>query len=93
MTRRVAVNRLVRVVHVGKFYPPVPGGIERVVQSLCEVTKGRLESRVLAFNTGRRTMIDEVDGVPVTRVGTWGSAGSVPWRRRFRVTSRRSTPT
>jgi rhamnosyl/mannosyltransferase len=73
----VADNRLVRVVHVGKFYPPVPGGMERVVQSLCDATKGRLESRVLACNTGRQTVIDEVNGVPVTRVGTWGSAGSV----------------
>ena len=64
--------RPVRVVHVGKFYPPVPGGIERVVQSLCAVTKGRLDSRVLAFNTGRRTISEEIDGVPVTRVGDVG---------------------
>ena len=77
MTRRVTVNRLVRVVHVGKFYPPVPGGMERVVQSLCDATKGRLDSRVLASNIGRRTVIDEINGVPITRVGTWGSAGSV----------------
>ena len=65
------------VTHVGKFYPPVPGGMERVVQSLCEVTKGRLDSRVLAFNTGSRTVAEVVDDVPVTRVGIWGSAGSV----------------
>jgi glycosyltransferase involved in cell wall biosynthesis len=68
----------VKVVHVGKFYPPVPGGMERIVQSLCAVTKGRLESQVLAFNTGSRTISEEIDGVPVTRVGTWGSMGSVP---------------
>jgi glycosyltransferase involved in cell wall biosynthesis len=74
----LAASRPVKVVHVGKFYPPVPGGIERIVQSLCAVTKGRLESQVLAFNTGRRTIKEEIDGVPVTRVGTWGSMGSVP---------------
>jgi rhamnosyl/mannosyltransferase len=51
--------------------------MERVVQTLCAVTKGRLDSRVLAFSTGNRTVADEVDGVPVTRVGTWGSVGSV----------------
>jgi glycosyltransferase involved in cell wall biosynthesis len=68
----------VRVAHVGKFYPPVPGGIERVVESLCAVTKGRLDNRVLAFGTGRRTISEAIDGVPVTRVATWGSAGSVP---------------
>jgi rhamnosyl/mannosyltransferase len=68
---------VLKVLHVGKFYPPVPGGIERVVQSLCTITRGRLDNRVLAFNAGAETREDEVDGVPVTRVGTWGSAGSV----------------
>lgn len=68
---------MLKVLHVGKFYPPVPGGIERVVHSLCTVTRGRLDSRVLAFNSGSNTIDDVVDGVAVTRVGTWGSAGSV----------------
>ena len=69
---------VLRVTHIGKFYPPVPGGMERVVQSLCAVTKGRLDNHVLAFNTTSRTIEEVVDGVAVTRVGTWGSAGSVP---------------
>jgi rhamnosyl/mannosyltransferase len=73
----VAGNCRVKVVHVGKFYPPVPGGMERVVQSLCDVTRDRLENRVLAFNTESRTVTEDVDGVPVTRVGTWGAVGSV----------------
>ncbi|HET7221144.1 MAG TPA: glycosyltransferase [Vicinamibacterales bacterium] len=68
---------MIRVLHIGKFYPPVPGGIERVVQSLCHVAKGRLDSRVLAFNTSAQTVKELVDGIPVTRVGTWGAAGSV----------------
>jgi rhamnosyl/mannosyltransferase len=72
------VGDRLRVLHVGKFYPPVPGGMERVVQTLCEVTRGRLESRVLAFHTRPRTVEEVVDGVPVTRVGSLGSAGSVP---------------
>jgi glycosyltransferase involved in cell wall biosynthesis len=69
---------VLRVTHIGKFYPPVPGGMERVVQSLCSVTRGRLDNHVLAFNTSSRTVEEVVDGVAVTRVGTWGSAGSVP---------------
>ena len=69
---------MLKVTHIGKFYPPVPGGMERVVQSLCAVTKGRLENHVLAFNTSSHTVEEVVDGVAVTRVGTWGSAGSVP---------------
>ncbi len=66
-----------RVLHVGKFYPPVPGGMERVVETVCRASEGMVESRVLAMHTARET-IDEIhDGVPVTRVGTVGSVGSV----------------
>lgn len=67
-----------RVLHVAKFYPPVAGGMERVVQSLCSVARDRLDSRVLAFGTSPETREDVVDGVRVTRLGTIGSAGSVP---------------
>jgi rhamnosyl/mannosyltransferase len=74
----LADGRLIRVAHVGKFYPPVAGGMERIVQSLCTVTKGRLDSQVLVFNDANRTVREEVDGVPVTRVATWATAGSVP---------------
>ena len=66
------------VVHVGKFYPPVAGGMERVLESLCRAAPADIESRVLAFNTTRETIRETVDGIPVTRVGTIGAAGSVP---------------
>jgi rhamnosyl/mannosyltransferase len=66
------------VLHVGKYYPPVPGGMERVVQTLCTVTRDRLDSRVLVFHRGGSTIEETIDGVPVTRVGTLGQAGSVP---------------
>ena len=77
-TRLAQGMRMLTVLHVGKFYPPVAGGMERVVQSLCHATRGRLESRVLAVHTGPGTIEEVVEGVPVTRVGTWGAAGSVP---------------
>ena len=69
---------MLTVLHLGKFYPPVPGGMERVVESLCQATRGQLDSRVLAVHTGRGTIEEVVGGVPVTRVGVWGAAGSVP---------------
>jgi glycosyltransferase involved in cell wall biosynthesis len=66
-----------RVLHVGKFYPPVSGGMERVLQLLCEREKDSVQSRVLVAHAGRRTVHETVDGVPVTRAGTWVNAGSV----------------
>src|SRR5690348_12292084 len=57
--------------------------MERVVETLCQVTRGRLDSEVLAFDRGTSTRNDVVDGIPVTRVGTLGQAGSVPIAPRF----------
>src|SRR6478672_3612939 len=68
----------IQVVHVGKFYPPVTGGMERVLQSLCEGPSDKVENRVIVFNTTSTTLREEVRGVAVTRVGTIGAAGSVP---------------
>ena len=69
---------MLKVLHIGKFYPPAAGGMERVVRSLCTSAGGRLDSRVLAYNSRSSTFAETVEGVPVTRVGTWGKAGSVP---------------
>jgi rhamnosyl/mannosyltransferase len=67
-----------RVLHVAKFYPPAPGGMERVVETLCRASEGIVESRVLALNSGPQTIEEIVDGVAVTRVGVAARAGSVP---------------
>lgn len=66
-----------RVLHIGKFYPPHPGGIERVVETLCQSTRGIVENHVLAANSTNATVEEIVDGVHVTRVGTIGAVGSV----------------
>lgn len=77
-----------RVLHVGKFYPPVRGGMERVLQLLAEGERGRVDSRVLAAHTGPRTVEETCRGVAVTRVASLGAVGTValcpglPWRLR-----------
>ncbi len=80
---------MIQVLHVGKFYPPVPGGIERILQLLCEHERPEFDSRVLVAANGRRTVREHVAGVPVTRVWrlfTIGSVGVCPtfplWLRR-----------
>ncbi len=79
-----------QVVHVGKFYPPVRGGMERVLESLCEGATDGVESRVIVCNTTRRTVREHVHGVGVTRVGTIGAAGSVPIAPSLPVELRRA---
>jgi rhamnosyl/mannosyltransferase len=65
------------VLHIGKFYPPVAGGMERVLETLCEATRGIVRNRVLVMHDAPATVDEELRGVAVTRVGTIGRAGSV----------------
>ena len=67
----------IRVLHVGKFYPPAPGGMERVVQLLCEGEQATTDSRVLVANSGRGTLRERWRGIDVTRVGSIAAIGSV----------------
>ena len=66
-----------RVLHVGKFYPPHHGGMERVLETLCRASRGLVDTHVLVANHSSETVQDLMDGVPVTRVGTVAAAGSV----------------
>ena len=67
-----------QVTHLGKFYPPVPGGMERVLQSLAEGERARgVDTRALVVATGRQTVVETVNGVPVTRAASIVRVGSV----------------
>lgn len=68
---------MMRVLHVGKFYPPHPGGIERVVETLCRSSRGLVDNHVLVMNGSRETIEEVIDEVQVTRVGTIATVGSV----------------
>ena len=74
-----------KVLHLGKYYPPVRGGIETVLETLCRQARTCVDSRALVLGTSLRTVHEVVDGVPVTRAGSLGSVGGValtpsfPW--------------
>jgi glycosyltransferase involved in cell wall biosynthesis len=65
------------VLHVGKFYPPSRGGMEKVLQLLAEGERHVVENRVLVANEGPSTVHETVNGVRVTRAGTVRQVGSV----------------
>jgi glycosyltransferase involved in cell wall biosynthesis len=72
------VSTPLTILHVGKFYPPAPGGMEKVVQLLCESERAHgLDSRVVVANTAPHTVYESCHGVPVTRVAAFGAIGSV----------------
>jgi glycosyltransferase involved in cell wall biosynthesis len=91
----MTMPRRVEVLHVGKFYPPAPGGMERVVQLLCEGEQATTDSRVLVANTAPTTIRERWRSVDVTRIASVTAIGSVGvcpgfplalWRARRDVT-------
>jgi len=82
-----------RILQVGKFYWPHRGGIETVLQSICEGLAVRgVEVEALVANGGLRTVRENVRNVPITRVGTLGVVCSTPLCPRMpaEIRSRRS---
>jgi rhamnosyl/mannosyltransferase len=61
-----------KVLQIGKFYPPHRGGMESVLYDLCEELKGKVDLRVLVANGGCATKIEAKDGLKVIRVGSFG---------------------
>lgn len=74
--RDIAMTRRLKVLHIGKFYPPHLGGMESHVELLVRTTRGEADVEVIVSNDGRETVRETVGGVPVTRVGTKFSASS-----------------
>lgn len=65
-----------RVLHVGKFYPPHRGGMESHVETLCRELMADVDVEVLVSADGPRTVRETVDGVPVARIGTVATLAS-----------------
>jgi rhamnosyl/mannosyltransferase len=65
-----------RVLHVGKFYPPHHGGMESHVQTLVRELSADVDVQVLVSSDGRQTVRETLDGIPVTRIGTLASFAS-----------------
>jgi glycosyltransferase involved in cell wall biosynthesis len=87
-----------RVLHVGKFYPPHPGGIESVSADLCAglVARGVDVSMLAHAEPGTmRTRRAVVDGVDVTQTACFGRAlyapvsPTFPWHLRRMIAERR----
>ena len=62
--------RRLRVLHVGKYYPPHHGGIETHLQVLCGGLQEHVDVRVIVASGGRHEVEERVDGIEVARVGT-----------------------
>ena len=66
------------ILHLGKFYAPSVGGMERVLQELAVGSRGEADISVLVANTAPRTVVETVEGVRVVRAANLGSIWSLP---------------
>src|SRR5829696_7831153 len=76
--RDAATPRRLRVLQVGKFYPPHRGGMESHLQALCGELRAGVDVEVLVAGEGRRTAVEVLDSVKVTRVGTLFDFAAAP---------------
>lgn len=61
-------GRRLRVLQLGKFYPPKRGGMESHLKTLVDGLHSQIDIEVVVSNTGPRTVRELCDGVPVTRI-------------------------
>jgi glycosyltransferase involved in cell wall biosynthesis len=68
---------VLKVIHLGKFYPPAKGGMETILERLCERTSLQVANKVLVANTSRTRSEERVRGVDIVRVPTMIKIGAV----------------
>lgn len=56
-----------KILHISKYYYPFIGGVEQVARDAVSALSGRAEQKVLCFNHESGDLVDNVDGVEVTR--------------------------
>src|SRR5687768_3677419 len=70
-------GEIVKVLHLGKFYPPARGGMETILALICEKTADQVRNRALVANDTSRTVAERHGDVDVLRVGAWKKIGAV----------------
>ena len=71
-----------RILHVGKFYSPIEGGIESINRFVVNSLSGNIQ-RVISFNNNKETTEDEIDFVPIIRASSYGIFASQPFSLKY----------
>jgi len=73
-----ATSRKLKVLQVGKFYPPHMGGIETHLQALCKQLRESVDLEVVVANDGRSGLEENIEGVSISRLPTRLTLVSTP---------------
>ncbi len=66
-----------KVLHLGKYYPPAKGGMETILALLCSRTAAQVENRVLVASDKWETREERSGGVEIVRLRTLMKIGAV----------------
>lgn len=68
----------IKVLQVNKFYHPVIGGVERVVQQVAEGLNDRVSMKVLACQKKGPSIVEKINNIEVVKSGSIGTFFSMP---------------
>tara|TARA_A100001015_G_C15037748_1_gene737428 strand:- start:1627 stop:2715 length:1089 start_codon:yes stop_codon:yes gene_type:complete len=68
----------VKITEINKLYSPWVGGVESHVQSVSEGLNASNELEVICCNTEKKTVVETINNVKVTRYKSWGRLFSLP---------------
>ena len=66
-----------KVLHLGKFYPPAKGGMETILALICERTAQHVKNRVIVANARPSTVEERHGSIDVLRVAAVTRIGAV----------------
>ena len=66
-----------KVLHLGKFYPPAKGGMETILALICERTAQHVQNRVIVANTRASSVEERHGSIDVLRVAALARIGAV----------------
>jgi rhamnosyl/mannosyltransferase len=72
------MTRRLKVVHLGKYYPPVRGGMESALETLCSELKHHVDLNVLVSSETAYDCEESIDGVSVRRLARHFKIGASP---------------
>lgn len=71
-----------KILHVGKFFAPIEGGIESINKVVVDSLKGNSQ-RIISFNNHNKSIEEDIENISVIRAASMGIFASQPVSLRY----------